>query len=473
MNNFQSLATIKAPEFINLEPLDINPFMLKCDIKVLYLGENRNRTYISKEVAAEMAKTLRGTPIVGYFKQEKSDFRDHGEKVTLDADGISFETKTKPFGFVSPDSKVWFQEFEDTDATGNKVIRTYLMTQGYLWKEQFKEEVDCLVEAGGKPQSMEIDQESMEGYWSFINNSNYEFFIIDDAIFSKLCILGDDIEPCFEGSSIVPTTHFSLDKEMRTTLYSMMKDLQNIIKGGSTSVDEQNIMIEQPVEVVPSEEAPAAEFEAEAASESTEAASESTVAETASVDTEVAATQEENISNVQDNSVESVAENNEVTIEENVSSEYVKEEEEKESDSTDGEDGEDKEEEDAKKKYTALEAQYNELSDKYQALETEVKALREYKAAAEDKAKDELIGQFYMLSDEDKKDVVANKSQYTLDEIKSKLAVICFDKKINYSLNEEDNQETPVDRYTVNVAQVDSSIPAWLEAVDNHIENQQ
>ena len=54
----QSIATISSPEFINLQPLDINPLMSKCEIKVLYVGENRNRSYISKEVATEMAKTL-------------------------------------------------------------------------------------------------------------------------------------------------------------------------------------------------------------------------------------------------------------------------------------------------------------------------------------------------------------------------------------------------------------------------------
>jgi hypothetical protein len=45
---YQSIATINAPEFINLQPLDINPLMSSCDIKVFYLGENRNGSFISK-----------------------------------------------------------------------------------------------------------------------------------------------------------------------------------------------------------------------------------------------------------------------------------------------------------------------------------------------------------------------------------------------------------------------------------------
>ena len=80
----RSIATINSPEFINLQPLDINPLMSKCEIKVLYIGENRNRSYISKEVATEMAKTLRGAPIVGYYKEDKNDFADHGEQMIWD-----------------------------------------------------------------------------------------------------------------------------------------------------------------------------------------------------------------------------------------------------------------------------------------------------------------------------------------------------------------------------------------------------
>ena len=115
----QSIATIDSPEFINLQPLEINPLMSSCEIKVLYLGENRNHSYITKEVATEMAKTLRGAPIVGYYKEEKEDFRDHGERVTFDDEGVKFECMTKPYGFVAPDAKVWFQKFEEKDEFGN------------------------------------------------------------------------------------------------------------------------------------------------------------------------------------------------------------------------------------------------------------------------------------------------------------------------------------------------------------------
>jgi len=111
--------------------------MSSCDIKVLYLGQNRNRVYIDKETAITMSKTLRGAPIVGYYKKEKEDFSDHGEQIVIEGSEIKFNTMTKPYGYVSPDAKVWFQDFEDFDEFGNSIVRTYLMTTGYLWTGQF------------------------------------------------------------------------------------------------------------------------------------------------------------------------------------------------------------------------------------------------------------------------------------------------------------------------------------------------
>jgi hypothetical protein len=71
-----------------------------------------------------------------------------------------------------------------------------------------------------------------------------------------------------------------------------------------------------------------------------------------------------------------------------------------------------------------------------------------------------------MLSDEDKADVISNKEKYTLDEIKAKLSVICFDKKINFSLNKEteDTKEENVVTYELNNDE-NNSLPDWVKAV--------
>ena len=265
----RSVATIQNPEFINLTPLDINPLMSSCEIKVFYLGENRNRSYISKEVAKDMAKTLRGAPIVGYFSEADGDFKDHGERMIIDGDGIKFDCLTKPYGFVAPDAKVWFQTFEDTDDFGNVVEREYLMTTGYLWTEQFPE-CKCAVEGDGRPHSMELDENTLDGNWSKNQKTGIDFFIINDAIISKLCVLGEAVEPCFEGSSVkspdVSASFTIVDDTFKNTLFSMMQDLKFALEGGKKSMPENENMTtieETPIATEPVVEEPVADTAAE------------------------------------------------------------------------------------------------------------------------------------------------------------------------------------------------------------------
>ena len=68
-------------EFINFT--QVIPLISKCYIKVLYVGENRNKTFISKELAAEMGKKLPGSPIVGYYNADNKDFEQHNREIEI------------------------------------------------------------------------------------------------------------------------------------------------------------------------------------------------------------------------------------------------------------------------------------------------------------------------------------------------------------------------------------------------------
>ena len=438
----QSIATIDSPEFINLQPLEINPLMSSCEIKVLYLGENRNHSYITKEVATEMAKTLRGAPIVGYYRDDKEDFRDHGEKIICDDEGIKFECLTKPYGFVAPDARVWFQKFEDTDDFGNKITREYLMTTGYLWTGQYEEAKLAIDE--GRPQSMELDENTLDGHWSTNNNTGMDFFIINDAIFSKLCILGEDVEPCFEGSSItapeVSTTFTKMDEDFKKTLFTMMQDLKHALKGGyEMELKDENVETEVTTEVAPNQE---------------------TVETTETTVEEVVVTEENNSTEDIGNSIEATQSNEEETTvaeEESANNEVV----ETNTDNTTVEE--------EVKDYSLLEQELETLKANYAEMETKYQELVAFKEAVDNEKKDALINSFYMLSDEDKKDVIENKSNYSLDEIESKLCVICVRKKVNFDLdNTEKNENTveveKVTTYNLNNVE-NEAVPAWLKAL--------
>jgi hypothetical protein len=443
----QSVATIDSPEFINLQPLDINPLMSKCEIKVLYIGENRNHSFITKDVATEMSKTLRGAPIVGYYKEENQDFRDHGDQIIIDEKGIQFKCLTKPYGFVSPDAKVWFQKFEDTDDFGNKIVREYLMTTGFLWTGQFEEAK--LATEQGRPHSMELDKDTLDGYWSENVNTKMELFIVNDAIFSKLCILGDDVEPCFEGSSVTApnvSTNFSkVDDNFKQTLFSMMQDLKFALEGGNMAkVDEEK---------------------KDKTNETVENKTDKTTEEVKDTETKKDNKEEEdkkkNYTKEEDKKEEK---------EDNpTSAEDKKPEEKKEETKTPAEEKKEEKEDKDKKDYALM---YSELETKYNDLSAKYEDLVAFKKNVEKQQKEELIGGFYMLSDEDKKDVVAHIDEYSLDDIEAKLSVICVRKKVNFDLDDTSKNENKTEEEnpvtTFNLENAGDSVPAWIKAIQNH-----
>jgi hypothetical protein len=69
-----------------------------------------------------------------------------------------------------------------------------------------------------------------------------------------------------------------------------------------------------------------------------------------------------------------------------------------------------------------------------------------------------------MLSNEDKADIIANKEKYSLEDIKAKLSVICFDKKVSFSKSEGKEKKEDVVTYNVNNTN-DSNLPDWVKAV--------
>lgn len=411
--------TIDNVEFVNLTSSDISPQVSKCEIKIMYLGKNRNGSYIDKDTALKMSKTLRCVPIVAAYNEDKEDFGDHGEVLHIEDGEIKFSCKTVPYGFVAPDAEVWFQKFDDTNEFGETTTREYLMTTGYLWTGQYPELDKCINE--GQGQSMEIDD--VDGHWTKDSN-DIEFFIINDAIFTKLCILGDDVEPCFEGASVTSpevSEHFSYNKEFSHTLFAMMNELKSALtKGGS--MPKENV---ESVEVEPT----------------------ATVEEEAPVVEEFA----EDVETNED------VESSEDSAEETFADEGKKKEDDSD-DSDDESDDSDDDDDEYKKKpgkkcelenqVSELSEQLKELTDKFTALEAEAEELRKFKAERIDADKDAMIAKYHMLSDEDKAEIIADKDKFTLSEIESKLALLYVQKNVNFD-EEEEIDSTPLTTFSL------------------------
>ena len=315
------------------------------------------------------------------------------------------------------------------------------MATGYLWTGQYE---DCQsVIDNGKNQSMELDENSLDGHWSTNNKTGMDFFIINDAIFSKLCILGDDVEPCFEGARVtapeVSTSFSKVDDTFKKTLYTMMQELKSALEGGQSNMDLDN--------------------KEEVVVETTEEVTEPAVDEVVT---------EENDKNEQPISTEN---QESIEAQSNDNSSFEKkddDDDEKEEENSDKEENDD--EEDKEKKYSLLESEYEELKTQYSELESQYQSLVEFKNQIENEKKDALINSFYMLADEDKADVIANKAKYSLDEIEAKLSVICVRKKVNFNLDDEeeaskDDKKDVEDVVTYSLNEEESSTPAWVSAL--------
>lgn len=319
---------------------------------------------------------------------------------------------------------------------------------------------------------MELDENSLDGHWSTNNKTNMDFFIINDAIFSKLCILGDDVEPCFEGARItapeVSTSFTKIDDNFKKTLYTMMQDLKFALEGGQkmtineaettvveTKKDEtiEKTKIEEEVQETETSEEMSAEKDNEEQSA------------TAEIDNPIEdQSSQENFAKADDKKEEEKSD--EKSKDDSESSDDSK------SDSKD--DKKDSEEEDNEKKkdkkdYSLLETELENAKTAYADLEQKYQALVAFKEQVDNEKKDALIGSFYMLSDEDKKDVIENKSKYSLDEIEAKLSVICVRKKVNFDLEDASKKDDVEEHDVVTTYTVDNqdSTPAWIAAIRN------
>lgn len=121
--------------------------------------------------------------------------------------------------------------------------------------------------------------------------------------------------------------------------------------------------------------------------------------------------------------------------------------------------------------YAELEQNYNLLSEEKAKLEEQLSELVQFKNQVERKDKETMIESFYMLSEEDKKDVVENIDKYSLDDIEAKLSIICVRNKVNFDLDDKDKEEKGPVVFNLNDADADESVPAWVKAAANVAKN--
>ena len=117
-------------------------------------------------------------------------------------------------------------------------------------------------------------------------------------------------------------------------------------------------------------------------------------------------------------------------------------------------------------KYEALKSDYDALEQEKSNLESEVTSLKEFKLEADRKEKQSMIDGFYMLNDDDKKDVVEHIDTYSLEDIEAKLSILCVRNKVNFNLDKNaDKSDDSQSQGLFNLENPTDTAPEWIKAI--------
>ena len=182
----------------------------KVKIWIAHTGENLNYSIFTKDSLEKMSETLPYVPIVGYIEkneEDEDDFSDHRNSITIKDGDVNIEYMCHAYGFIPEGAK---SSFEIRDG------KEWLVGEGYLWTK-FEKSVDIFSNSNNsKSQSMEID--NIDG---FIDNEGR--VNVDNARFSALCILGDNVAPGMQGSTIEMFNANSVKDEIKEMVYEFSK----------------------------------------------------------------------------------------------------------------------------------------------------------------------------------------------------------------------------------------------------------
>lgn len=184
---------------------------------------NRNGSYITDEIAEQLIKsaTSGDTPVVGFFDASNQKWASHTGPAIASA-----------YGYV--ESFEGWMPLQDDDG----VTRDYAVFNVTLFTKYFSEASKIL----GSNQSMELDTSSITGHWQMFGDK--EYYVYESAKIMGLCVIGSH-EPCFSASSFFSKQDGTYKKQFEefssllNELKTQVEEMKNT-KGGELPMDPVN-----------------------------------------------------------------------------------------------------------------------------------------------------------------------------------------------------------------------------------------
>lgn len=183
-----------------------NDVLSKARARIFYQKENRNGTYITPEFAEKLLNSLPYTPVKGIF--EEGDYTDHGDK----------RSEGRIYGIVPETPNIAYEKHVDEDG----VEREYACADVLIFTALYEEANEIV----GKALSMELYEPAIKMHYAIYGGQKYVVF--DEGCFLGLQVLGDEVEPCFEGASF-----YTLQKTIEDTI-EKIKEYSK--KGGNSQM---------------------------------------------------------------------------------------------------------------------------------------------------------------------------------------------------------------------------------------------
>lgn len=173
-------------------------------VKIFYKYGNRNRTWITDEFAESLLKSLPYAPIKGIYSQDDNDFTSHGKE----------NSEGRIYGIVPAEPNIAWEKFVDDDG----IEREYACADVLLYTALYKEANEILT----KSESMELYPPSIKGAWRRMDDGQ-QYYVFETGNFFGLQVLGDAVEPCFEGAAFF-------------SLYESLKDIVDVMEAKGLNV---------------------------------------------------------------------------------------------------------------------------------------------------------------------------------------------------------------------------------------------
>lgn len=169
---------------------------LKVVIDAMHTEKNLNGSYFEKSVVNECLESVKNTPILGFIKCDKftgeDDFKGHEYVLKRTENGVEEVYIGRAYGVV-PEScnPRWIVKVCD-----DGIEREFLQVDALVW-EKFSDATSIIRRDGEKPESMELEMSSVEGY-----EDEDGVFHFTKFRFDGFCILGDGVQPAMVNANV-------------------------------------------------------------------------------------------------------------------------------------------------------------------------------------------------------------------------------------------------------------------------------